>query len=351
MKLITLNEQDLWTETVKAFPKADVFYQAGFCKALEKAGSGKACLFSFQYNDNQLIYPFFRQELPPELSYKLNCVAPELSTAKQAKPWSDITSPYGYSGPLFAKPPRPAEVKEFLKTFHHFCQEEGIISEFIRFHPLVSNQRDFCQDLNLKAASKVVNVSLQRPVVEIWRGYGRNNRKHIKKAERSGLSFILDRDGKYFNDFYRIYLTTMLRNQAASFYYFPREFFETIHRELPGQFVYAHVAVDSQIVSTELVLLSNNTINSFLGGTLEEFFPLRPNNLLKHRIILWARAEGYENFLLGGGYHPGDGIFQFKASFATEGLKDFYIGRQVHLPAEFARLGGEGDFFPPYRRR
>lgn len=334
-EVITLVDGQRWEKTVDAVPGADVFYRAGFCKALENEGQGEARLFVCHGEGTTAIYPFFVREIPG---------------AAGNSTLYDISSPYGFSGPLFTSAPRREDIRGYIRDLHLYCRENRIVSEFIRFHPIAANHRHFLLDFSIAEAGRVVCVPLQRSQEEIWQGYARNNRKNINKAERSSLEFIIDREGKYFPEFYRIYLSTMERNNAKEFYYFSKGFFDLLHRELAGRFFYVHVLRDQEVISTELVLHSNDTIHSFLGGTNEECFPLRPNNLLKHRLILWARERGYKNFLLGGGYTPGDGIFQFKASFYPQGIIPFYIGRQVHLPKEYAGLCGGKEFFPPYRK-
>jgi hypothetical protein len=67
-----------------------------------------------------------------------------------------------------------------------------------------------------------------------------------------------------------------------------------------------------------------------LGGTLPDAFPLRPNDLLKHEIILWARETGKKAFVLGGGYGSDDGIYRYKKSFAPQGSVPFSVGTRIH---------------------
>jgi len=123
--------------------------------------------------------------------------------------------------------------------------------------------------------------------------------------------------------------------------------------------LYAHTLKEGRIISTELLLYNQTYIHSFLGGTLEQFFEYRPNNILKHEVIRWAKSRGISYFLLGGGYREGDGIFRYKRSFARNGVLDFYIGKKVHdheavimleeLMATKVPRESE-SYFPGYRR-
>jgi lipid II:glycine glycyltransferase (peptidoglycan interpeptide bridge formation enzyme) len=181
-------------------------------------------------------------------------------------------------------------------------------------------------------------------------------RKNVKKARRAGVEIEFDPEGARLDDFLRLYAHTLERRDAPERYRFPREFFERIHERLAGQFVYAHALHENQVVSSELVLLSARNAYSFLGGTESDAFDQRPNDLLKHEVILWAKDAGKARFVLGGGYGADDGIFRYKRSFAPHGLLPFFIGRRVLQPelygelAEKAGATGDDTFFPAYRR-
>ena len=52
----------------------------------------------------------------------------------------DITTCYGYGGPISSEIPKDCVLKQFRNEFKKFCEKENIITEFIRFHPLFQNQ-------------------------------------------------------------------------------------------------------------------------------------------------------------------------------------------------------------------
>jgi hypothetical protein len=67
--------------------------------------------------------------------------------------------------------------------------------------------------------------------------------------------------------------------------------------------------------------------------------------------------------VLGGGFAPNDGVFQYKSAFAPDGIVDFYLRKRVLQPDRYqdyasrraAQLAASGetpvdpDFFPAYR--
>lgn len=129
-------------------------------------------------------------------------------------------------------------------------------------------------------------------------------------------------------------------------------------------FIYFHAVSDKKIISSELVLISADRVYSFLGGTDRNSFELRPNDLLKYEILLWAKRQGKSNFVLGGGYQPDDGIYNYKLAFAPKGSVPFFIGRRVlandiydrlvknkieQLPPPKQELLQNSQYFPKYR--
>lgn len=325
----------------------DLHFRPEYCGLFRD--QGEALLFIYREGSASIIYPF--------LLRKVNLIS--ALDGKLDRDFYDLTSPYGYGGPLGAPAAGELLWDDFYRCFAAYCDKNNIITEFIRFHPLLGNHRLLKNDMQVERASSVVCVDLGRSEEELWKGYERNNRKNIKKAYREGLEVILEEAPVHFTDFHSIYQHTLARNQAGEFYFFNDEFYDSIHTDLKGSFLYAHTVKDGQVISTELLLYNETYIHSFLGGTLESFYAYRPNNVLKHEVIKWAKSRGIRYYLLGGGYREGDGIFRYKRSFSGDGVLDFHIGKKVHNQKAVSMLESmmsgkepresEGCF-PSYRR-
>jgi len=348
-RVLELREREQWAGILSPLsnPVPDIHYRPEYCALFGEAGEPR--LFEYREGSNTICYPFLlrRINLLPGFGEVLD------------QELNDITSPYGYGGPLADGEPGQGVWRNFYRYFAEYCRQQNIITEFIRFHPLLGNHRPLSEDVPVERVSSVIVLDLNQSQEKIWSGYGRNNRKNINKAIREGVDVLIEETPVHFADFNRIYQHTLERNRAGEFYYFDNRFFQHIHRELRGHFVYAHAYKGDSIVSSELLLFNNAYLHSFLGGTLEQYFPLRPNNLLKHRVILWAKNKGIRYFLLGGGRSKDDGIFRYKRSFAPDGVLDFYVGKQVHNQEMTERLTRLTDakakkekdgYFPAYRR-
>lgn len=347
--VLGLQNREQWLQVLDNLKdiKPDLHYQPKYFALFPYMG--EAQLFVYQEGTETVVYPFFLRKvnLIPGLADKLSIDL------------YDITSPYGYGGPLATPTAGVSVFSNFYQCFAGYCASKNIITEFIRFHPILGNHHLIKNHVEVERVSSVVCVNLKGSAEEIWLGYKRNNRKNIKKAYREGLEVILEEAPAHFTDFLAIYHHTLSRNQAGNFYHFSTEFYKYLHKKLKDNFLYAHTLMNGQVISTELLLYNESYIHSFLGGTLEQFYEYRPNNILKHEVINWAKNKGIKYFLLGGGYRDEDGIFRYKLSFASNGVLDFYVGKKVHNQEAVSRLEeimaskkpreSEG-YFPSYRR-
>ncbi|MFT0848097.1 GNAT family N-acetyltransferase [Actinomycetaceae bacterium L2_0104] len=276
--------------------------------------------------------------------------------------YRDITIPFGYGGPATWGPPASeAETSSFWAHVDEWAAANGVVSEFIGFGLSKSFDVRYPGEKILRKPHIVVD--LERSYEDLWSSFDRKVRKNVNKAVRDGITISVDEDGRDFEAFHDIYFATMERHSAAEDFFFPREFFESIHEKLPGQFAYFHAYFEGVPVSTELALVSERSVYSFLGGTLPAYFPHRPNDLLKVEIMKWGQAHGKQHFVLGGGVTAGDGIERYKRAFAPQGDRDFYTGQRVLDRKAYEFLvaaqgtentleeGGPTSFFPAYRAR
>ena len=259
-----------------------------------------------------------------------------------AEPWAgeggeawDATTPYGYGG-AFAWGGGARAGAAFWAEYGAFCREARVVSTFARLS-LFPEQLARLPDGAEERAPNIV-VPLERGEEALWRSYEGKVRRWVRVAERAGLRVEPDGEGARLDDFLRIYRHTMERNGADAWYFFPRAFFEAIVERLRGQFVFFHTLAQDAVVSSDLVLVSVENVYYFLGGTLDEAFPLGPNYLLKDRIARWAIAHGKKRYVLGGGKEPNDSLFRYKRAYARAGEVPFRVASWVHDERAYADL-------------
>ncbi len=355
MKLEIWNAHDArdearWRAAHDAWAEREVCAHPGYVRLF--AGEREEPLAAYARTRNGFIlYPFLLRPID----------APHLAVG--GTPAYDITSPYGGSGGPFQEGVDEVEAKTFWLAFDEFCRSRRVVSEFCRLHIYPEQLLPYPGQVQ----PRLVNVvrDLDTTPEQMWREFAHKVRKNVNRARREGVTVEVDEAGAALDDFLRIYHATMHRRGAGESYHFPRTFFQTLLRDLPGQAVFFHARHEGRIVSTELVLVSGRNMYSFLGGTDDTAFELRPNDLLKLEIFHWGREHARSRFILGGGYAPDDGIFRYKRAFAPDNLVTYHTGARVldrerydaltraHLTEAYRRhpewIPGP-DFFPQYRQ-
>lgn len=265
----------------------------------------------------------------------------------------DVTSAYGYGGPFTSGEVTEDRWLDLWAGFAAWCTRQGVVSEFLRFSTSL-DPHDIAYPGHLHHRSTTIVRSLDLEPEALWMDVEHKVRKSVNKARRSGVEISVDTEGERLDEFLAIYEGTMERRGAHERYLFGRPFFERICDEMLGSFAFFHADADGVMVSTELVLTGRRTMYSYLGGTDDSAFALRPNDLLKHSIMTWGAETGRTAFVLGGGASPGDGIERYKLSFAPAGARPFSTGERVVDAGMYGALAGDVDpgdpFFPAYRR-
>lgn len=310
----------------------------------------------YQYSlHSRIIYPFYCRYLND---------LPAFSDLDDQ--YMHLLSPYGYGGPLYEGLQSEQEEASivFDKLFNNELIIRGFVSEFVREDIFSARLARRYSGALLEQQPNVV-VRLQRSDEDIWRSYKAKVRKNVNRARELYLRVEFDRTGQYLQNFLKVYYDTMERTDASKTFIIPEEKFcwltETLGHD--GGMMYVHIFDDDAIVSTELLLLSQDTIYSFLGGTLESAFAKRPNDLLKHEVIRWGRENSFKWYVLGGGVTPSDGIFRYKEAFDPESIVPFFVRRniinldvyQLLIEKRFHYESKKGnnwvarpDFFPEY---
>ncbi|OFV97540.1 MAG: hypothetical protein A3H94_01425 [Acidobacteria bacterium RIFCSPLOWO2_02_FULL_60_20] len=341
-----------WLEIWQAWPQQEVVAHPVYVQLFADRCSHPKCAI-WQSDNCGALYPFLLRDLSSEPFCEPNF-----------GPIADIVSPYGYGGAFVWGTENAATLAAiFWKAFDQWARSNHVVSEFIRFSLFPENLLPYPGE-KLLLSHNVVR-SLEPAEDEIWMDFRQKVRKNVKRAHHHGMQVQVDTTGARLEDFLALYNGTMVRRNAEQFYYFPKLFFQRLSCGLAGHFAYFHCLLGGEVISTELVLLSRSNVYSFLGGTDERYFEMRPNDLIKYEISLWAKRSGKKRFVLGGGYKLNDGIYRYKLSFAPSGETPFFAGRRILDPVMYERLvcsraesvrrktgqkwTARCDFFPEYR--
>lgn len=296
----------------------DVFYTPSFAHLSQETlnRDDEVLCAALESGESVVLYPFAKRDLGRLTAF------PEFAGRH------DITGLYGRGGLVASNAPAQA-IGEFHAALANYCRASGIVCGFDRFHPVMANDGQAGPKTRVMDIGGFVVVDLRPPLETIHESFKPSVRKDLRKAERNAIRCFDEAGDAHLADFLDIYHGTMARNAASEFYYFSADYFATLCRTIPGQFQFFYAVAENEIVSCELVLLHGKYAHSFLGGTRRESLPLSANPMLKWEIIRTLKARGCEYFLLGGGTHPDDGIFQFKKAYAPEGVLPSRIGGTI----------------------
>jgi hypothetical protein len=321
-----------WLEMWSNWPAREVFANPYYVR-LYARGRSRALCAAWRSSSTCVLYPFVLRDLAEEPFW-----------ANGSFPAFDITSAYGYAGAYaWGSGDRQAVARDFWPEFDRWALQQGVVSEFVRVALFPDSLLPYPGETR-HTADHIIRALPSDPSV-LWMDFEHKVRKNVKKALRCGVRIELDARGETLEEFLRIYQHTMDRRHATADYYFPQEFFESLHRFLRGHFLYFHAMLNGQVVSSELVLVSERNIYSFLGGTDECFYDCRPNDLLKFEVMHWAAGQGRQSLVLGGGYRTNDGIYDYKRAFAPRGVVPYYLGARIFREHIYENLVSRRRFF------
>jgi serine/alanine adding enzyme len=338
--VLTTGDPRLWHSYLSA--RQSVYGSVEFSSIAEQHLGYSARLFVFIEGENFVVYPFFLRPVS-ELPF---------SDDARIKAW-DSMSPE-YTGPLALGTLTQDTVKGFRECFAEYCRQEQIVTEFAHLHPWRWSA-DLLVKENVFLDREIVYVDLTWPEELIWRdSFTAACRKNISRARKDNVRVFQATALEDVEQFYRIYIQTMDRRQALAKYYFPLSYFIAFFQQMPDNALFLLAECENQVIAATLYLHDDNDVYSYLGGADQTFQHVRPTNAIVYEAIRWAQRRGKKRLIMGGGYHPDDGIFRFKASFSPLRYR-FHVYKHIHLPEKYAALcdgwaaHNLGGYFPTYR--
>jgi GNAT acetyltransferase-like protein len=263
----------------------------------------------------------------------------------------DVTTPYGYGGPVATGPDPPTA--RFWSLYQAWCEENGVVTSFVRFHPLFANQRSAPGGVHVEPLSSTVGWRLRVP--DLFDGMHEHHRRTCRKARRAGVAVTARESPAELSAFASLYQETIGRVGAREFYFFSPPYWEALTR-LGTRLVLFDAEVGGEVVASALCFATHPWLHFHLGATAERGRAVGAGNLVFYEAACWARDLGYERFHLGGGVGGrDDSLLMFKRRFDPGGLVECAVGKAVHDAAAYRRLAGRAaddidGFFPAYRR-
>ena len=324
----------------------DIYFSEKYGRLYEKVEKGKLTVFEHKTDHGSVRSMFIKRQIP----LKINSTT-----------YYDLITPYGYGGPMVKSYSNDANkeglVMDYYQAFKAYCQENRIVSEFIRFHPIFENHKDFAKIYEVKFNRKTIGTNLQTEDGPFLYDFKKECRRKIRKSLGQGVSFEIIERPENLDVFKELYYQTMTRNAALDYYYFNHAYFETIIDDFKNEFILVNVFFDGKTIASKLCFISGKLIHCHLSGILSDYFGYSPGYILEYATALWGRENQYDYIHHGGGRSndPADKLLQFKKNFGRHTEFSFYRGEKIWNPEIYKILCGlkgscqGNDFFPNYR--
>lgn len=327
--------------------KQDIYFQADYGKLYEEAEQGKCIRWKYDGAEGRISHLFILREIPIECDNG---------------PWFDIVTPYGYGGPVIEKLSVGYNKKDltaaFENSFLEYCIDNKIVSEFVRFHPIAENAKDFEDIYHAECIRHTVGTRLSEFDDPIEAEFSKGCRKRIRQAIRKGIRWRVTAQPENIEPFKDIYYSTMERNDAEEYYYFTDRYFSDCLKLFRENILFVEAIYEGKTIAAGLYFTFGKLIHIHLSGTLSEYLYLSPAYILRYAVTLWGMENGYELIHHGGGRsnRTDDSLYMFKKQFGKNTEFDFYIGKRIWNNEIYRALcrkrnkemNGKG-YFPEYR--
>lgn len=318
--VLTMDEHMKWNTIVQGFEKYDIYYLANYTKAFKVHGDGEPTLFHYESGDIKAINVVMKRDIAVDQKFKGKL---------PARTYYDFTTPYGYGGFLIEGTITTSAVQALADEYSAYCKEAGIVSEFVRFHPLLQNAKTAKNFYEVEQLGKTITVPLT-PLHSIWENLRNNKKRWVKKAREAGVEVHSGREPELFQEFKHMYEQTMKKNNAQDYYYFSEAFYESVLHDMPDHSRIFYALYKGRKIAMVLVIYENRQMHHHLSASEEAFSHLAPTNLLMYEIACWGSEHGFESFHMGGGVgSKEDSLYQFKEGFNKNSDTYFLIGKKI----------------------
>jgi hypothetical protein len=333
--VITLENSAQWNEIIRSMSRFDFYHLAEYHRMDE---SGIPLLLHYSGETAAFALPVILRPI-------------------EGTEYSDLTSIYGYSGPL-SNTDRPARklIEQFHENLLRFFDENSVVSVFSRLHPLFPVQEEILEGIgDTLNTGATVAVDLKLPENEQRRQYSHSLKNAVNRLKRKGLIVKKAETQAEIEAFVDIYTETMNRVHASKIYFFDNTYFCRFLETLPSVLYLAHY--EGKIISGSLFTDCDGIIQPHLSATLSDYLRLSPLKYVWDQIRLYGVEKNRNCMHLGGGLGGGrDTLFEFKAQFSRQHFL-FKTWRYVHNRKVYDELVRDkygnnlpdSSFFPLYR--
>ena len=245
----------------------------------------------------------------------------------------DIQSAYGYGGPI-----SNSDDPEFVRMAEHslaeWAQDNSVVAEFLRFHPLVPHPKWYQGDVIDNRETVYIDLA-----GDLFEQYQTRRRTDVRRFLESDLRVERILPQVMQDVFPGLYKGNMDRVGAAGDYYFPKSYFDALFHFRGCENWLAYTG--DQPIAGAVILASDQAgvAEYHLSAKMQGSESNRAMIGLLHVAANYYKSMSYRYFYLGGGrgVDAGDSLLFFKKGFSS--LTGRYkIGSRVYEPERYAQL-------------
>lgn len=289
-------------------------------------GDGDIYLIYYEYNEDRFCYVVMQNDIADSEKF---------DEKLEKNKYYDWETPYGYGGPLTDSEISEETQKAFLMDITNYCVEHGIVSQFVRFHPLLKNYDVMPTVIETRYLRDTIFIDTESTEL-IMINMDSKNRNMVRKAQKNNVSIIRKNITEY-DDFISMYIETMEKNKVEKYYTFGKEYFESLVALKDNAFILYAMYEDIPI-SGSIMYFNDRYMHYHLSGSRTEYRKYSSSNLLLYEAACMASRMEIKQFHLGGGMAPDDSLFGFKKQFNKNGRAKFVVGRTIFDKEKYREL-------------
>ena len=317
-----------WRAVLNHFRHVDVCYLPEYHQAYNtRVENARSCLWHYSDQGKHFAYAFI---LAP--------VVVRNDKEKVETGFFDISSTYGYAGPIVSDPSADF-VQKSWQFFSEWASEQNIIAEFVRYSVYAQSHRYAHPETEIEANRFVAVSHLPSDADQMFESLRSKTRNMIRKAHRSDLKARELSFDESLTAFRELYETTMERNEAPGFFLYNDAYYALLGQLSAEEARLFGVFHEEKLVAASIALIHQKNALYHLGASLNQYSNMGAGNLLMFEMSVALLRSGVEFLNVGGGRTTADDdpLLRFKKNNAQD-LVQYYIGKRVLDPDGYERI-------------
>ncbi|HTN21394.1 MAG TPA: hypothetical protein VL125_13005 [Pelobium sp.] len=335
---LVLTNKEQWTSYINKSFEFDFYHSWDY--HVVNNHTGEPLLFVYEEGHDFIAIPFLKRAVPDSNL-------------------SDLTSAYGYLGPVSNK--KMKDITSSMKlnfelAFKEFVKEHHVVSVFSRLHPFFQQNLLLSHLGGVQDNGKTIYMDFSVSLDEQRKRYHSRLLRQIRQLRKRSYIIKEATTDKEIASFTEIYQENMLRLAAAPNYYFSKAYFQKLIGNQSINCKLILIYEEEKIICGAIIGYSAGIIRNHLSATHKDHIKDSPSKLLTDEISVIGRNMGMQYFHLGGGLGgKDDSLFAFKSNFSKLVLDDHiwcYIADEkvYHSLVEQRDIHpNRRTFFPLYR--